>query len=94
MSINEIIKKYLPITNQKFSKTTTKINHCQNKNYQYCCECKEKKLQLCNEKLIFREIKQVSNFRWHLSFNCQNNHLIIRYVIIENKKIIIGAIKN
>lgn len=67
MSINEIIKKHLPITNQNFSRVTTKTTHCQNIYYGYCQDCKEHKTKLCNEKLIFQNIKQVSNYKYFYS---------------------------
>lgn len=94
MSVNEIIKKHLLITNQKLPKSTTKINHCQSKNYEYCSECKENKLKLCNEKIIFQTIKQISEIRWHLYFKCQKNHQIIRWVIIDNNNVLVGYVKN
>lgn len=94
MSINEIIKKYLPITKQKLPKSATKINHCQTKYYEYCSDCKENKIKSCNEKLIFQKITQISDIRWHLYFKCQKNHLIIRWVILDNKNINIGFVKN
>lgn len=94
MSINEIIKKHLPITNQKFSRVNTKITHCQNTYYGYCQECKEHKTKLCNEKLIFQNIKQVSNVRWHLYFSCSQKHKVIRWVIIDHNSVVIGNTKN
>lgn len=94
MSVNEIIKKHLPITKQKLPKSTPKINHCQAKDYKYCSECNENKFKLCNEKLILWKIKQISEIRWHLYFKCQNNHQITRWVIIDNKNVLIGYGKN
>lgn len=94
MSINEIIKTNLLIKNLKLPKLTTKVTHCQNRTSDYCSECHEHKTKICNEKLTYQSIKQVSNKRWHLYFLCSKNHLIIRWITSNDNQIIIGNLKN
>ncbi|WP_308149678.1 hypothetical protein [Spiroplasma sp. AdecLV25b] len=94
MSINKIIKEKLPVTSQTLPHPNTTITHCKYTNYEYCTQCKEHKLTKCNEKLIFQSYQQVSNVRWHLFFVCGKNHKVIRWVIIDNKSVVIGNVKN
>lgn len=94
MSINEIIKKYLPITNQKLPKSTAKLNHCQGKDYDYCSECNENKNKFCNEKLILWKINRINDIKWQIHFQCPKKHWIIRSVLIENKNVYIEQTRN
>ncbi len=88
MSINEIIKKYLPIKNQKLSYANKIYNYCAAYNYQ---EIKQVK---CNKKLIYQYAKQINKIRWHLYFLCSNNHFVIRWITINNNIILAGQVKN
>ena len=94
MSINEIIKQNLPITNFKTQRFTTKITHCQNTHYGYCTDCKEHKIKVCNQKLVFQNMKQISNVRWHLYFRCSQKHQVIRWVIFDKTSVVVGNTKN
>lgn len=88
MSINEIIKKYLPIKNQKLSYANKIYNYCAADNYQKIKQIK------CNKKLIYQDAKQINKIRWHLYFICSNNHFVIRWVTINNNIILTGQVKN
>jgi len=94
MSINKIIKQHLPVTKQALPQVNTVLTHCQNGHFGYCYGCKERKMKLCNEKLLFKSVNQVSTIRWHLTFTCVKKHKIIRWVIIDDTSIVVGVVKN
>lgn len=94
MSINEIIKKYLPIEKQKLSYANKKYNYCSAYNYQNCSNCKEIKRIRCAKTLVYQSARQISETRWHVYFLCSNKHLVIRWVTIENDLVLVGQIKN
>lgn len=94
MSLNEIIKQKLPVKKQKLSYTNNQYNYCSAVSYQNCSNCKEVKQVKCCKKLTFHSAQQINQKRWHLYFLCQAKHLVIRWVLIENKTILAGKIKN
>ncbi|MGL5268591.1 MAG: hypothetical protein ACRC8P_02350 [Spiroplasma sp.] len=94
MSINEIIKKYLPVEKSKLSYANKQYNYCSAYSYQNCVICKELKQIKCCKKLSYKSAKQVSPYRWHLYFFCSRSHLVIRWVIFENNTALVGKIKN
>lgn len=94
MSINEVIRKYLPIGKQKLSHANKQYNYCSAYDYQNCCNCKEVKKVRCYQKLIYQANKQINNQRWHLYFLCSANHLVIRCVTIDDNSVLVGKIKN
>lgn len=94
MSINEIIKKHLSVEKQKLSLANNKYNYCFFYKYQNCTNCKEVKRIKCTKKLIYQFAKKISENRWHLYFLCLSNHLVIRWVITDNRNILVGQVKN
>ncbi|MGL5268514.1 MAG: hypothetical protein ACRC8P_01965 [Spiroplasma sp.] len=94
MSINEIIKKYLPVEKSKLSYANKQYNYCLAYTYQNCTACKEVKRIKCCKKLIYQSAKQVSSSKWHLFFLCLNNHLVIRWVRFDEVIVVAGQIKN
>lgn len=94
MSLNDIIKKQLPVKKQKLSHANNQYNYCSAFDYQNCSNCKEVKRVKCCKRLIFQSVKQINATRWHLYFTCLANHLAIRWVIIEGNTILAGKIKN
>lgn len=91
MSINEIIKKYLPLTKQKPLYANNNYNYCLAYSYQNCRFSKRIK---CTKKINYQSIKKINSRRWHIFFLCPDNHLVIRWVIISDKFILAGQIKN
>ncbi|MDQ7983022.1 MAG: hypothetical protein REH79_02225 [Spiroplasma sp.] len=94
MSINEIIKKYLPVENQKLSFANKRYNYCSAYNYQNCIKSKETEQIKCTKKLVYQFAKQMNSNRWHLYFLCLNNHFVIRWITINNNIVLVGQIKN
>ncbi|MBE4704421.1 hypothetical protein [Spiroplasma platyhelix] len=94
MSINEIIKKYLPVENQKLLYANKQYNYCSAYSYQNCSNCKEIKPVKCCKKLVYQSAKQISEQRWHVYFLCGDSHLVIRWVLIDDSSISVGKIKN
>lgn len=94
MSINEVIKQYLPIAKQKMSYANKQYNYCGAYCYQNCQVCKDVKKVRCCKKLVYQSAKQINHNRWHLYFLCQAGHLVLRSVSSDGKFIIVGQIKN
>lgn len=94
MSINEVIKKHLPVADKKLSPANKQYNYCWATNYHNCPECKEVKLRNCCKKLDYQAAKQVGSKRWHLYFLCADSHLVIRWVAVEGDTVLAGKIKN
>lgn len=94
MSINEVIKKHLPVAGKKLSSANKYYNYCAATSYRNCSECKEDKWVNCCKKLDYQSAKQVRVQRWHLYFLCADSHLVIRWVAIEDDMVLVGKIKN
>lgn len=94
MSINELIKNKLSTKNLKLPKLLTKVTHCQNQHYDYCLECRHHTNKKCNGKLFYRNFVRINDSKWHFYFICSQKHLVIRWVVNNSDKLLVGNLKN
>lgn len=94
MSINEVIKKYLPMKSQKLAYANKHYNYCAFYSYQNCEECHKVKRIRCCKKLTYHTAKQINDQLWHLYFLCSEQHIATRWVRINDNSVLVGKIKN